>query len=85
MLFDNLLKGMNMSDTVFIICPLCKFRMGPLARYCSECGTRLPAPKNPPDLGKQIEHDLQVCSERTHEIMKFIFGVPHCSVCGKKL
>jgi len=59
--------------------------MGPLAKYCTECGTRLPAPENPPSMEEQIKFDMEICEKSIHQRMKYLTGATHCPVCGKYL
>jgi len=74
-----------MSSLIFIDCPMCGTQMGMLARHCSQCGTRLPAPANPPTVEQQIEYDSIACTEKNHKLMKDLWGAKFCPVCNAHL
>jgi len=73
------------SHYIYVVCVMCKTRMGRLARYCKQCGRRLPVHEQPPELEEQIEYNSQICSGENHEMMKTLFAIKFCPVCGVNL
>jgi len=70
-------------ETDRIICPFCRNQMGVLARYCNQCGTKLPPPSKPVDYKQQAE--LKRGCPKNHTMLEAMGLSGFCSQCGAKI
>lgn len=76
-----------------IVCPRCKRRLGSLARYCNQCGSKLPPPLIPVDPDERFQADQEVnlgedgiglSGDMGHVTQAVTVGAKFCLVCGKE-
>jgi predicted amidophosphoribosyltransferase len=75
-----------------IICLKCGEEMGRLAKFCKNCGTKLPAPDvavDPAD-SENWQHNLTgrgfgVCGTAGHWVQIMLTNSRFCPACGKDL
>ena len=82
-----------MSGKMSSLCPKCGVKGGPFARFCHQCRTVLPLPKDLDELIKRereielaqslVAQDMSVC-ELMHSLSKRM-GAKFCPSCGKRV
>ncbi|MBU1131773.1 zinc ribbon domain-containing protein [Patescibacteria group bacterium] len=76
-----------------ITCPKCENKMGSLANFCNQCGTKLPPPNEPIDLDEKEgakENFAEgkyfgMCGTASHGFQRKLADAKFCIICGRKI